>query len=140
MLRGRCDLTGDWRGVRVVRVGVARDGRAGGIRLVYVRRREEPFRVSVAPNAHWSQGRPGTELDQHEAATESRLELLDRVIGLEQQLSELQSANLLSPSETVAVEQRLASMQSSAAWRVGRIVTLPLRAMRVVARRLRFPK
>jgi hypothetical protein len=96
--------------------------------------------VSVAPNAHWSQGRPGTELDPREAARESRLELLDRVIGLEQQLNELQTANLLSPSETIAVEQRLASMESSAAWRVGRIVTLPLRAIRVVARRLRFPR
>ncbi|WP_159604653.1 hypothetical protein [Agromyces humi] len=96
--------------------------------------------MSVAPNAHWSQGRSCTELDPQEAANESRLELLDRVIGLEQQLNELQTANLLSPSETIAVEQRLASMHASAAWRVGRIVTLPLRAARVVARRLRFPR
>lgn len=94
--------------------------------------------MNVAPIAHWSEGKPGAELDPYEAATESRLELLDRVIGLEQQLNELQTSNLLSPSETIAVEQRLARMESSAAWRVGRIVTLPLRAVRVLGRHLRF--
>ena len=92
--------------------------------------------MSVVPEANWSEGRPGAALDPDERRVEERLELLDRVIGLEQQVKELQAANLLGPSETVAIERNLASMRSSLTWRAGRVVTLPIRAARVVKRRI----
>ena len=91
--------------------------------------------MSVAPEANWSDGRPGSALSREEHLVEQQLELLDRVIGLEQQVRELQSANLLGPSETVATERNLAAMQNSLTWRAGRVVTLPIRAVRVLKRR-----
>ncbi|MET0734974.1 MAG: hypothetical protein ABWY55_04930 [Microbacterium sp.] len=67
---------------------------------------------------------------------EDRLAFTDRIIGLEQQVRELQAASLLSPSESVAVEANLAGMKSSLTWRAGRVVTLPLRVLRYVKRRV----
>jgi hypothetical protein len=92
--------------------------------------------VSAVPETNWSEGRPDTGLTPEERAVEQHLELLDRVIGLEQQVTELQAVNLLGPSESVAVERNLASMRSSITWRAGRVVTLPIRAARVIKRRL----
>ena len=91
--------------------------------------------MSVAPEANWSEGRPGSALSREEQLVERELELLDRVIGLEQQVRELQSANLLGPSEAVAIERNLSAMQNSITWRAGRAVTLPIRAARVLKRR-----
>lgn len=92
--------------------------------------------MSTAPEANWSEGRPGSELSSEERLVEQRLELLDRVIGLEQQVRELQAANLLAPSESIAVERNFAAMHSSLTWRAGRIVTFPIRAVRVIKRRI----
>jgi hypothetical protein len=92
--------------------------------------------VSASPEANWSAGRPGSELSPEERLVEQRLELLDRVIGLEQQVKELRAANVLAPSETIAVERNLASLRSSLTWRAGRVVTLPIRAARVIKRRI----
>ena len=66
---------------------------------------------------------------------EERLAFTDRIIGLEQQVKELQAVSRLSPSETVAVEANLASVKSSLTWRAGRVVTLPVRVLRYVKRR-----
>lgn len=92
--------------------------------------------MSASPEANWSAGRTGSELSPEEQLVEERLELLDRVIGLEQQVKELRAANVLGPSETIAVERNLASMRSSLTWRAGRVVTLPIRAARVIKRRI----
>jgi hypothetical protein len=92
--------------------------------------------VSAADKARWSDGRPDTGLTPDELDVETRLELLDRVIGLEQQVRELQATTLLSPSELVAAERNLASMRSSITWRAGRVVTLPVRALKYVKRRV----
>jgi hypothetical protein len=67
---------------------------------------------------------------------EQQLALVDRIIGLEQQVKELQAARLLSPSEAIAVEANLNGMKSSLTWRAGRIVTLPVRVLRYVKRRV----
>ena len=67
---------------------------------------------------------------------EDRLAFTDRIIGLEQQVKDLQAASLLSPSETVAVEANLAGMKASPTWRAGRIVTLPVRVLRHIKRRV----
>ncbi|MGR0320255.1 hypothetical protein [Agromyces sp. ZXT2-3] len=92
--------------------------------------------MSAVPESNWSAGRPDTGLTPEERAAEQHLELLDRVIGLEQQVAELQSTGLLGPSETIAVERNLAAMRSSMTWRAGRLVTLPIRAAKVVKRRI----
>ncbi|WP_353828582.1 hypothetical protein [Agromyces sp. SYSU T0242] len=92
--------------------------------------------MSEVPGVSWSEGRSDIGLTPDERAIEQHLELLDRVIGLEQQVSELQATNLLSPSETVAVERNLAAMRTSLTWRAGRVVTLPIRAARVIKRRI----
>ncbi len=67
---------------------------------------------------------------------EERLAFTDRIIGLEQQVKELQAARRLSPSETVAVEANLANVKASLTWRVGLIVMLPVRVLRYVKRRI----
>jgi hypothetical protein len=67
---------------------------------------------------------------------EERLAFADRIIGLEEQVRELQAASRLSPSEMVAVEANLAGMKSSLTWRAGRVVTLPVRVIRVIKRRV----
>lgn len=67
---------------------------------------------------------------------EQQLALVDRIIGLEQQVKELQAARLLSPSETIAVEGHVAGIKSSLTWRAGRVVTLPVRVLRYVKRRV----
>jgi len=92
--------------------------------------------VSEVRGVNWSEGRPGTGLTAEERAIEQHLELLDRVIGLEQQVTELKAANVLGPTETIAVERNLAAMRSSMTWRAGRLVTLPIRAAKVVKRRI----
>ncbi|MRX42913.1 hypothetical protein [Agromyces kandeliae] len=88
------------------------------------------------PDANWAEGRSDTGLTPEERTVEQHLELLDRVIGLEEQLRELRTADLLGPTEVVAVERNLASMRASTTWRAGRVVTLPIRAARVIKRRL----
>jgi hypothetical protein len=92
--------------------------------------------VSAAPNATWSDSRPGAVVNAEAQLAEDRLAFTDRIIGLEQQVRELQAASLLSPSEAVAVEANLAGMKSSLTWRAGRIVTLPVRVLRHVKRRV----
>jgi hypothetical protein len=67
---------------------------------------------------------------------EERLAFVDRIIGLEEQVRELQAASRLTPTETVAVEANLAGIKSSLTWRAGRVVTLPIRVLRVVKRRV----
>lgn len=71
-----------------------------------------------------------------ELRTEQELSLVDRVIGLEQQLNERSERQLLSPSEQVAVERRLHAMSTSPEWRIGRLATFPLRVARYVKRRV----
>jgi hypothetical protein len=125
--------------MRSAGVGVGELSRGGlveGIRLVYDRRREEQIHVSDAPNARWSDARPEARVSAEAELAEQQLALVDRIIGLEQQVKELQNARLLSPSETVAVEGHLAGIRASPTWRAGRIVTLPLRTLRYVKRRV----
>ncbi len=91
--------------------------------------------MSAAPNETWSDARPGAVVSAEAELAEDRLAFADRIIGLEQQVKELQAASLLSPSETVAVEANLAGMKASLTWRAGRVVTLPVRVLRYVKRR-----
>lgn len=87
-------------------------------------------------DASWLDSRPSATPTDEALEAERRLEYVDRIIGLEQQVRELQAAAILSPSETVAAERNLASIHGSATWRAGRAIMLPVRALRYVKRRI----
>ena len=67
---------------------------------------------------------------------EQHLAFIDRIIGLEEQVRELQAAGRRSPSEQVAQEANIAGIKSSLTWRAGRVVTLPIRVLRFAKRRV----
>ncbi|MBK4346419.1 hypothetical protein [Lacisediminihabitans changchengi] len=90
--------------------------------------------MSDAKKAAW-EGEESTLPADELAARERQLALVDRVFGLEAQLSQVSAENSLTPSERLRTEQRLIAMQSSLAWRVGRAATAPLRvAQRFISR------
>lgn len=80
---------------------------------------------------------PEAELDarQRMLALEHQLELVDRVTSLEAQLAQLTAGASLTPSEQLSAEQQLLALRESLPWRVGRIVTLPVRVVGRVFRR-----
>jgi hypothetical protein len=67
---------------------------------------------------------------------EQHLAFIDRIIGLEEQVRELQAAHRLSPSEQVAEEANVAGIKSSLTWRAGRAIMLPIRVLRYLKRRI----
>lgn len=92
--------------------------------------------MTNAPSTRWPESRPDARVSSEAELAEQRLAFTDRIIGLEEQVRELQAASRLSPSETVAVEANLAGMKSSLTWRAGRVVTFPVRVVRVLKRRV----
>lgn len=92
--------------------------------------------MTNAPSTRWPESRPDARVSSEAELAEERLAFTDRIIGLEEQVRELQATSRLSPSETVAVEANLAGMKSSLTWRAGRVVTLPVRVARVLKRRV----
>ncbi|TFC01211.1 hypothetical protein [Cryobacterium mannosilyticum] len=66
---------------------------------------------------------------------ERQLALIDRVIGLEAQVAELAIADSLTPSAELAAQRQLALMRQSSAWRMGRLVTAPIRVAQRIVRR-----
>ncbi|WP_353809252.1 hypothetical protein [Agromyces sp. SYSU T00194] len=91
--------------------------------------------MNEAAGQGWADDAAGVELSPDERAAEERLELLDRIAGLEAQVAELRSTALLSPTETVALERDLAATHNSTTWKVGRAVLFPVRALRYAKRR-----
>lgn len=73
-----------------------------------------------------------SRLDDLEAARVRELELLDRIAGLEAQLSQVQATATVSPSTTLAAEVRLSQVTTSARWYAGGLIELPYRALRRV--------
>ena len=92
--------------------------------------------MTNAPSTRWPDARPDARVSSEAELAEERLAFIDRIIGLEEQVRELQAASRLNPTEAVAVESRISAMQSSLTWRAGRIVTLPVRVVRVLKRRV----
>jgi hypothetical protein len=66
---------------------------------------------------------------------EQQLRLVDRVKSLEAQLAQLSEGRRLSPTAQLDAEQQLIAMRASPPWRVGRIVTIPLRILPRLRRR-----
>ena len=65
---------------------------------------------------------------------EHELALIDRVIGLEAQVEELRRLDRLDPASALAQRESVAALKQTITWRAGRIVTLPIRAARLVKR------
>ncbi len=63
---------------------------------------------------------------------EQQLILVDRVKSLEARLAE---GRHLSPTAQLDAEQQLIAMRASLPWRVGRVVTIPLRVLQRLRRR-----
>ncbi|WP_172979872.1 hypothetical protein [Agromyces agglutinans] len=118
------------------RVGRSRGRLGAGIRLVYDRRREERTPVPSDLKSTWPDDARDVRPTREQLLAEERLAFTDRIIGLEEQVKELRRESISGPSEAVAVESNLAALQSSTTWKVGRVVMLPMRALRVIKRRV----
>ncbi|TXN28789.1 hypothetical protein [Lacisediminihabitans profunda] len=68
---------------------------------------------------------------------EQQLELIDRVKGLEARLAQVAATRELTPTEQLSAEQQLLELRRSLPWRVGRVVTIPVRVLQRAGRRLR---
>jgi hypothetical protein len=98
----------------------------------------EASAVTDSQDAAWTG--PEAELDAHQRmlTLESQLELVDRVRSLEAQIAQLSPDVTLTPSEQLSAEQQLLALRRSLPWKVGRIVTIPVRVIgRAVRRGLR---
>jgi hypothetical protein len=91
--------------------------------------------VTDSEGAAWTG--PEAELDarQRMLALEHQLELMDRVKSLEARLAQLSVGASLTPSEQLSAEQQLLALRESLPWRVGRVVTIPVRVIGRVLRR-----
>ena len=58
---------------------------------------------------------------------ENLLHLSDRIMSLEAELAQVSTVRVLTPTEQLDAEQQLIAMRASPPWRVGRVVTIPLR-------------
>lgn len=96
---------------------------------------EEPPAASETDGSSWVG--PEAELlgADRLLALEKQLALVDRVRSLEAEIAQLRGSAALSPTATLDAEQQLLAMRSSMIWRVGRVVTFPLRAAQRVLRR-----
>lgn len=68
-------------------------------------------------------------------ALENLLKLSDRIMSLEAELAQVSTGRVLTPTEQLDAEQQLIAMRASLPWRVGRVVTIPLRVVRRMLRR-----
>ena len=68
-------------------------------------------------------------------ALENLLQLSDRIMSLEAELAQVSTVRVLTPTEQLDAEQQLIAMRASLPWRVGRVVTIPLRDVRRMLRR-----
>lgn len=66
---------------------------------------------------------------------ENLLQLTDRIKSLEAELTQVSTTRALTPTEQLDAEQQLIAMRASPPWRVGRVVTIPLRIVQRMLRR-----
>lgn len=70
-------------------------------------------------------------------SAEQQLQLIDRVKSLEAQLGQSVGARALTPTEQLDAESLLLELRASLPWRVGRIVTRPVRVLQRLSGRIR---
>ena len=83
---------------------------------------------------NWQAAEADLPAVDHLLASEAQLALRDEVIGLRAELAQHSGESTLTPGQQLAVEQRLLEVQRSLAWRVGRKLTAPIRALQRIAR------
>ena len=66
---------------------------------------------------------------------ENLLQLSDRIMSLESELAQVSAVRVLTPTEQLDAEQQLIAMRASLPWRVGRVVTIPVRIVQRMLRR-----
>lgn len=85
----------------------------------------------------WTGPEDAAETSRHLLSLERQRALVDRVASLEAELAELSAGRMLTPTEQLTAEQQLLRLRGSLPWRVGRVVTIPLRVVQRSARRMR---
>ncbi|WP_394769519.1 hypothetical protein [Lacisediminihabitans sp.] len=93
--------------------------------------------VTDAGNAPWAGREDEARAPTRSLSPEQQLELVDRVKGLEAQLAQVAASRQLTPTEQLSAEQQLLELRRSLPWRVGRVVTIPVRVLQRAGRRLR---
>lgn len=73
--------------------------------------------------------------DDRGLSLEEQLTLVDRVRSLEAQLAQVTPGRRLSPTAQLDAEQQLIAMRASLPWRVGRVLTIPVRVIQSIRRR-----
>ena len=77
------------------------------------------------------------EFARNSLSLELQLELVDRVRALEAELAQISHPRSLSATEQLDAEKLLLELRNSLPWRVGRILTMPLRVAQRTVRRIR---
>lgn len=97
--------------------------------------KEEASAVTDAGSGSWTG--PEAELASVDRllSLEKQLELVDRVKSLEAELAQVTEGRTLSPTAQLDAEQQLIAMRASPPWRVGRVITIPLRIVQRIIRR-----
>jgi hypothetical protein len=93
--------------------------------------------VSDASTGSWTGSEAEPAASGRLLPLERQLELVDRVKSLEAELAQVSAGRDLTPSETLSAEQQLLELRRSLPWRVGRVLTFPVRAVQRAARRIR---
>jgi hypothetical protein len=93
--------------------------------------------VTDASSRPWVGREDEPPVSQHSLSPEQQLELIDRVKSLEAELAQVSVTRPLTPTEQLSAELQLLELRRSLPWRVGRIVTIPVRLIQRAARRLR---
>jgi len=97
--------------------------------------------VKPAGDEPWSEtpaASTGPSVNDHRALSlEQRLALVDRVKSLEAEVAQLRAVVPLTPTEQLDARQQLLKLRGSLPWRVGRVVTIPVRVIDRAVRRAR---
>jgi hypothetical protein len=80
----------------------------------------------------------GASVNEHRALSlEQQLELVDRVKSLEAEVAQLRAVGPLTPTEQLDARQQLLKLRGSLPWRVGRVMTIPVRVIDRAVRQAR---
>jgi hypothetical protein len=93
--------------------------------------------VTEASSRPWTGGEDAPSGSRHSLSPEQQLELIDRVKSLEAELAQVSATRSLTPTEQLSAEQQLLALRRSLPWRVGRVVTIPVRVFQRLGGRLR---
>jgi hypothetical protein len=106
----------------------------GGVSPVAKPSAESAHRPSTSG---WTGPEDQTIVPGRALSLEHQLELVNRVKSLEAELAQATLTRQLTPTEQLSAEQQLLELRRSLPWRVGRLLTIPVRVIQRGARRAR---